>query len=274
MFMKERIRYTVAALLCCGVLVLIAIYIGFSSRNGEGDGALNYTSETKLRVDQKDVGDRPGARRSVPSPDNQPPRVDVSISVETLDEKLDRERIERNYGFVIRGLGLAPEEEEQLLGFLVARLEAARSAHALLSEQKNSKLGDSSKVVKLARADVDKEIAERFGEPLSQKVRFIIENYRYSRYVGSTYLSATELAGVPISPAQGLRLVESHVDTYGPLETKMNFIRVRPLDSVTKLIDLDYDLLRRAAGYLNKTQIELLSAQIAQLNMEVKNQNK
>jgi hypothetical protein len=54
----------------------------------------------------------------------------------------------------------------------------------------------------------------------------------------------------------------------------MNFIRVRPLDSVTKLIDLDYDLLRRAAGYLNKTQIELLSAQIAQLNMEVKNQNK
>ena len=47
MFMKERIRYTVAALLCCGVLVLIAIYIGFSSRNGEGDGVLNYTSETK-----------------------------------------------------------------------------------------------------------------------------------------------------------------------------------------------------------------------------------
>ena len=128
-----------------------------------------------------------------------------------------------------------------------------------------------SKVVKLAQADVDKEIAERFGEPLSRKVRFIIENDRYSRYVGSTYLSATELAGVPISPAQGLRLVESYVDTYGPPETQMNFIRVRPLDSVTKLIDLDYDLLRRAASFLNKTQIELLSAQIAKRNIKVKN---
>ena len=110
--MKEGIRYTAVALLCGGTLALIAIYSGFSNQNGEGDGVLNYTSETKLRVDQKDVGDRPGARRSVPSPDNQPPRVDISISVETLDEKLDRERIERNYGFVIRGLGLAPEEEE------------------------------------------------------------------------------------------------------------------------------------------------------------------
>jgi len=268
--MKEGIRYTAVALLCGGTLALIAIYSGFSNQNGEGDGVLNYTSETKLRVDQKDVGDRPGARRSVPSPDNQPPRVDISVSAETLDAKLDRERIERNYGFVIRGLDLPPEEEEQLLGFLVARLEAARSAHAVLNEQKISKPGDYIKVIELAQADVDKEIAKRFGEPLSQKVRFIVENYRYSRYVGSTYLNATALAGVPISPAQGLRLVESYVDTYGPLETQMNFIRVRPLDSVTKLIDLDYDLLRRAAGYLNKTQIEILSAQIAQLNMEVK----
>jgi hypothetical protein len=272
--MKERIQYTSAALLCCGALVLIAIYIGFSNQNGEGDGALNYTSETKLRVDQKDVGDRPGAHRSAPSPDNRPPRGDISISAEMVHAKLHRESIERNFGFVIRGLDLAPEEEEQLIGFLVERLEAARQAHAILNEQKTDNPRDYGKVIELSQADVDKEIAERFGKPLSQKVRFIIDNPMYSRYVGSTYSNATALAGVPISGFQGLRLVESYVDTYGPPEMQTNFIRVRPLDSVTSFIDLDYDLLRRAASFLDKTQIEILSAQIAKRNIEIKNQNK
>ena len=174
--------------------------------------------------------------------------------------------ITRSMGLAIKGLHLSPTDEHGLIELLIERLQVAYDARDALHDTRKSNTRDLDKVLRAAEAEVDAEILAKFGEDIANKVRVLLQNSRYSHFIGNTLAEKVADIGAPLSGDQALATIFILFESYGPDFMVSKLLEQQKFELLGDLTIHDKSAILKASKTLDAVQIAALTELISARN--------
>jgi len=258
--MKSKISWGVLAVVAVSLIAYFAL-VGRPSANA------NQVVVPQAVIAQTGAISAPTPAETVVRPlGTQQTSLPAAAANSVREEKLAQinRSIDSYYGKAMQGLGLTPTQIEKLHEFLVAKAEAGYIAQDVVATTPGGTATDVLTSAKDARAQVDDEIRQYFGDEKYAQIQLMQDGVAYLGVEQRDLAPALEKAGVPqLSPEQALKFAAAMAEANG---RGINVTRPTWTDSATGLTNRDLPVIEKAAGFLSPEQIAVLQTILAARN--------